>query len=300
MRMNGSKDRLVYGLAYDGKMRFSCASTGSIVEEARLRHALSPMATVVLGRLLTGAVLAIPWLAEEEIITFSLETLGPLGRVVAQAKGDFTVRGYLSNPNVETKLKGERKFDVSSVVVGGTLRVIRDLRLKYPVVSQVPIQSGEIAQDIAYYYTVSEQIPTAMALGVLVGKSGTMVAGGYAIQVIDRSLEKEVITLLESRIESLNSVTSLLAEGMDPVEIVDEILKGEMVDYVEREVRFECDCNRDKAFESILVLPLEEIEEMRDEGFGEVTCKWCSARYIFSRSDLEEVIREKVRRGEGG
>ncbi len=292
------KDRVVYGLAFEGKLRFSSALTKNTVEEARLRHSLSPVATVALGRLLTAAALSIPWLAEREVLTFLMETRGALGRVVAQARGDFSVRGYVSNPNVETVLKDEGKFDIASVVSGGTLKVVRDLRLRYPMVSQVPIRSGEIAQDVAYYYTVSEQIPTAMALGVLVGRSGVMTSGGYAFQVIDRSLDEDKVEEMEKRIKGLKPVTSLLMEGVDPLEIVEEVLGRDLIDYGERTVRFECDCNREKAFESIIVLPLEEIEEMRDEGFGEVTCKWCSARYLFSRSDLEKAVEEKIGRGE--
>ncbi|MCD6449703.1 MAG: Hsp33 family molecular chaperone HslO, partial [Thermotogaceae bacterium] len=171
---------MVYGYAFDGKLRFSVARTKSLVEEARLRHNLSPIVTVALGRLLTGASLTTPWLAETEVITFAIESNGPIGRIVAQAR-NFTVRGYVSNPVVETVIK-DRKFDLSSVIGGGSLDIVRDLGLKTPYTSQVPLQTGEIAEDIAYYYAKSEQLPTAISLGVKIGKAGVIQAGGFALQ----------------------------------------------------------------------------------------------------------------------
>ena len=284
--------RIVHGHAFEGRLRFSAVNMKDVVEEARLRHSLSPVATAALGRALSAAALAIPWLAETETLTMDFDTLGPIGRIVAQSRGNFTVRGYVSNPSVEGSVK-DGKFEVSKIVVGGTLRVVRDLGLKTPYVSQVPIISGEIAQDIAYYYASSEQIPTAIVLGVLVGKKGVLEAGGYALQVLDRSIGEEKLEELEKRVREIGAITSHLRRGETIEDVLSLVLGEEFGDYSEGTVKFRCSCSREKAFQSLLVLRIEELEEMKEEGFAEVTCKWCGKRYIFDEDDLELAIMEK-------
>ncbi len=287
--------RLVYGYAYGGKIRFSAVDSRDFVSEAMRRHELSPIATAALGRALTAAALATPWLAETETLTFDFETKGPIGRIVAQGRGNFTVRGYVSNPKVEGTVRNG-KFVISSIVGGGSLRVVRDLGLKTPFVSQVPIISGEIAQDIAYYYAKSEQIPTAIALGVLVSKKGVISAGGYAIQVIDKSISDEKLEEIERNVKDFGEMTKHLRNGEDLEEAIISLL-GHIGDYSETRVRYGCTCSREKAFESLLVLKLEELEEMREEGKAEVTCKWCGKRYLFDEDDLELAVMEKASRG---
>ncbi len=286
-------DRLIYGHAFDGKLRFSAASMKNTVEQARLRHTLSPIATAALGRALIGAALAIPWLAETEVLTIDIEAKGPIKRIVAQSRGNFTVRGYVSNPLVEDRVK-DGKFDVAAIVGGGVLRVVRDLGLKTPHTSQVPIRSGEIAQDLAYYYTVSEQLPTAMALGVLVGRSGVISAGGYALQVIDRSLSEDVLNELERRVTETGAVTKHLSEGETIVDVLYELLGNELGHYEENEVSYECQCTREKAKESLMVLNIQDLQEMIKEGEAEVTCKWCGKRYYFGEDEIREVLMGKM------
>jgi molecular chaperone Hsp33 len=284
--------RIIYGHAFDGRLRFSAANMKDVIEEARLRHSLSPIAAATLGRALVGAALSIPWLAETETLTLDFETTGPIGRIVAQSKGNYTVRGYVSNPQVEGSVK-DGKFEISKIVVGGNLRVVRDLGLKTPFVSQVPIVSGEIAQDLAYYYVTSEQMPTAIALGVLVGKRGTIAAGGYALQVIDRSIDEEKLQEIEDKVKKLGGITFHLRKGETLEDVLHTVLGSEFGDYLSSEVRFECQCSREKAFQSLLVLDLNELKEMKKEGFAEVTCKWCGKRYIFDEDDLELALIEK-------
>ena len=280
---------IYYGTMYDHKIRFSAVKMNEVVEEARKRHGLSYLASVVLGRALVGAALVSPWLGEREVWTIFIEGDGPIRKVVAQSRSDFSVRGYVGNPKVELPLNERGKFDVSGAVGKGTLRVVRDLGLRTPFVSQVPLMSGEIAEDIAYYFLVSEQIPSAFLIGVLMGTEGVRVAGGIAIQILDRSVEEEKVLRIERNIKTLPQVTELFQES-DHLEILERVF-GEPVGFVETGiVRFRCDCNREKAKEAILVLDLGEIEEMKREGKGEVTCVWCNTRYEISPEELSELI----------
>ncbi len=281
-------DRIIFGYAFDGKLRFSVARTTSTVEEARLRHNLSPIVTAALGRLITGAALTTPWLSETEVITFTIESRGPIGRLVAQAR-NFTVRGYVSNPTVDTVIK-DGKFDIASVIAGGTLNVVRDLGLKAPYTSQVPLQTGEIAEDIAYYYAKSEQLPTAMSLGVKVGKKGVIQAGGYALQILDKSISDKAVENLERAVNSLGSVTELYQDGYDEVDILKQLLGDNLGYYEEHTVEYKCKCSKEKAKSSLLVLELKDLNELLKEGFAEVTCKWCGKKYIFGEKDIKEVI----------
>ena len=284
---------IIYGYAFHGKVRFSVVDSKDFVEEARLRHELSPIATAALGRAITAAALFTPWLDEIETLTFDFETKGPIGRIVAQGKGDRTVRGYVTNPEVEGEMK-DGKFNVASVVRGGQLRVVRDLGLKRPVLSSVPIISGEIAEDITNYYAKSEQIPTAMVLGVFVTKEGTKAAGGYVIQVLDAGLSDREISRLESSIKEFGSITSHLLKGEKPEDVALQIFGRDVGDYIEEFVRYRCGCNREKALQSIAVLDAREIEEMKKENFAEVVCKWCGKKYLFDGEELDEALSLKL------
>ena len=284
-------DFIYYGTAFDAKVRFSAAITKNIVEEARRRHSLSPLACAVLGRALTGALLVSPWLAERETFTIDILGDGPVKRVVAQSSS-FKVRGYVGNPSISLPLKKSGKFDVGKAVGKGTLRVIRDLGLRNPYVSQVPIKSGEIAEDLAYYFNVSEQIPTAMALGVLVGTEGVRMAGGFAIQILERDLDESIIERLEKNVKKIGAVTKYLSTH-SPLDILEEILGNDLVEYERRIVKFECNCTREKAYNALMVLSSGEIEDMLEEKKGEVVCKWCGKRYLFLEDELKRALNEK-------
>ncbi|HOJ95023.1 MAG TPA: Hsp33 family molecular chaperone HslO, partial [Fervidobacterium nodosum] len=178
--------RLIYGTAYDGMIRFSLIDSKDIVSELRERHKLSYLPTVVLGRLTTAAGLVIPWLSEKETITFVISGNGPAGNVVSQSSAKGTVRGYITNKDFELEPNEIGKFDVKNAIGQGELTVVRDVGLRTPYVSKVPLISGEIAEDVAYYYTKSEQIPSAFALGVLMDQNGVLTSGGLAVQILDK------------------------------------------------------------------------------------------------------------------
>jgi len=284
-------DFIYYGTAFGTKIRFSAVITKNTVEEARRRHSLSPLACAVLGRALTGALLVSPWLAERETFTIDILGDGPVKRVVAQSFS-FKVRGYVGNPNVSLPLKEPRKFDVGKAVGRGTLRVIRDLGLRSPYISQIPIRSGEIAEDLAYYFNVSEQIPTAMALGVLVGTEGVRMAGGFALQILERDLDEKIVERLEKNVSKIESVTKFLSHH-SPLDILEEILGNDLVEYERKVVGFECNCTRERAYNALMVLSSGEIEDMLEEKKGEVVCKWCGKKYLFLEDDLKRALDEK-------
>ncbi len=283
--------RLIYGTAYDGMLRFSVTNSKDVVQELRDRHRLSYLPTVTLGRLVTAAILVVPWLDGRESITFVLSGDGPAGNVVSQSHGDGSVRGYITNTNFELEPNEYGKFDVKRAIGNGDLTVVRDVGLKTPFVSKVPIVSGEIAEDIAYYYNKSEQIPSAFALGVLMNSLGVAKAGGLAIQILDRSLSEEIISNIENRL-AVFSITNFIGE-MTLEEIARFALGTHEFVFNEADVVFKCNCSREKAYESLKVFEIEDLYELLAEGKAEVTCKWCSAKYSFASEEIQKVIEEK-------
>ncbi|WP_448374880.1 Hsp33 family molecular chaperone HslO [Fervidobacterium sp.] len=283
--------RLLYGTAFNGMLRFSLINSKDIVEQLRGRHSLSYLPTVVLGRLSTAAALVVPWLAEKESITFVINGDGPAGTVVAQSHADGSVRGYITNPTFELEPNEFGKFDVKRAVGNGDLTVVRDVGLKTPFVAKVPLVSGEIAEDVAYYYTKSEQLPSAFALGVLMDSSGVAKSGGLAIQILDRSISEDVISNIEKRL-SVFSITNFIDE-MSLEEIARFVLGTQEIIFEEMEAVFRCNCSREKAYASLRILELDDLYELLGEEKAEVTCKWCSSRYLFDSDEIRSLIEEK-------
>lgn len=283
--------KLLYGTAYDGKVRFSAIDSKDIVLEARQRHNLSYLPSVVLGRLITGTALTVPWLGEGETITFIISGDGPAGNVTAQASSEGTVRGYMSNTSFELKPNSMRKFDVSGALGKGELTVVRDIGLKTPYTSKVPLVSGEIAEDIAYYYTKSEQIPSAFAIGVLMDQHGVAEAGGVAVQILDREISSEIVDSIEQNFAHLSITTLMKEKSME--EILVYLLSTNDMFYETMDVIFKCNCSKEKALQSLSVLSLDDLVHLIDEGGAEVRCNWCSSKYYFSREEVENVLHIK-------
>ncbi|HOH53244.1 MAG TPA: Hsp33 family molecular chaperone HslO [Fervidobacterium sp.] len=283
--------KLLYGTAYDGKVRFSAIDSKDLVMEARERHKLSYLPSVVLGRLITGAALTVPWLGEGETITFIISGDGPAGNVTAQASSEGTVRGYISNTSFELKPNSFGKFDVKGAVGKGDLTVVRDIGLKTPYTSKVPLISGEIAEDIAYYYTKSEQIPSAFAIGVLMDQHGIEEAGGVAVQILDRTISSEVLDSLERNFTHLSITTLMKEKSME--DILTYLLATNDILYETMDVVFKCNCSKEKALQSLNVLSLDDLVHLIGEGGAEVTCNWCSSKYYFSKEEVENVLHVK-------
>ena len=295
--------RILRGLAGGGQLRVVAADTGDVVEEARRRHGLSPTATAALGRAMTGALLLAQLLLKtpKERITLRIEGTGPLGGLVAEADAAGNVRGYVRNPKAEVPLREDGKLNVGELLGAGVLRVDRSLPNGEVYTSTVPLVSGEIAEDLAHYLWQSEQIPSAVLLGVRVkGEGEVEVAGGVAIQVMPDTPE-EVLSRLEANLAGLSGITPLLREGLEAA--LERLLAGlgfertdlKALGYPLNEIpaRFRCRCNREKALEALVFFTPEEREDMIvKDGGAEVVCHWCGEVYRFSPEEIRSLVAE--------
>ena len=295
--------RILRGLAGEGQLRVVAADTGDVVEEARRRHGLSPTATAALGRALTGALLLAQLLLKtpRERLTLRIEGTGPLGGLLAEADAFGQVRGYVKNPQAEVPLREDGKLNVGELLGAGVLRVDRSLPNGEVYTSTVPLVSGEIAEDLAHYLWQSEQIPSAILLGVRVkGEGEVEVAGGVAIQVMPDTPE-EVLSRLEGNLSGIKGITPLLQEGLEAA--LERLLSGlgfartdlRPLGYPLNEIpaRFQCRCSREKALEALVFFTPEEREDMIvKDGGAEVVCHWCGEVYRFSPEEIRSLVAE--------
>ncbi len=290
------RDYMVIAVPKKEPVRVYVVKATSTVESARRIHGLSPSATVAMGRAIVGALLLTSLLKHgtNQRLLLKIEGNGPIGTIVVEADARGRVRGFVSNPSVELFTKEERgrkKFDVASVVGSqGTLTVIKDLGTGKPYTSVVPLISGEIGKDLAYYLYQSEQTPSAVAVGVKVNEDGSVRhAGGYLVQTLGGTSEK-VKELLEKRLLELPPVTDMMEKGMRPEDIAVEILKDMDPQLVGlKEVEYYCPCDEKVAKASLFLLTEEELREMfRENNLAEVTCNFCGRVYRFDESVIEE------------
>ena len=285
------KDYIVRATAGDGQIRAFAATTGNLVEEARKRHDTSPVATAALGRLLTaGAMMGGMMKNETDVLTLQIKGDGPLGgiTVTADAKGD--VKGYVDHPEAMMPPKNG-KLDVGGAVGIGLLNVIKDMGLKEPYVGQVGLQTGEIAEDLTYYFATSEQVPSAVGLGVLVDVDGSVKqAGGFIIQLMPFTPD-EVVDALEKKISEIASVTEMLEEGNTPEKILEIILGDfglEITDTLP--AAFQCDCSKERVSRAISTLSKKDLDDIINDGEAiEVKCQFCNKAYHFEVDELKEM-----------
>ncbi|MEO2069502.1 MAG: Hsp33 family molecular chaperone HslO [Desulfurobacteriaceae bacterium] len=280
-------------------LRTLVVRTTNLCEIARLKHKTSPIATAVLGRALTGVILLTSLLKHgtEQRILLRIEGNGPIGLVVAEANAKGEVRGFVQNPDVPTFVKevdGKKKFDIAKAVGSGTLTVVKDFGFGTPYESTVPLVSGEIAEDIAYYLLKSEQIPSAVSIGVLVGETGKVeAAGGFLVQPLPGATEKAIETL-EKNVKKIPPVSSLIKEGKRPEDIVEMLFEGFTPNLLAlKELSFKCKCSKEVAEGGILAFPESEIEELIKEGGVSIKCNFCSEEYFFSKEELQKLLEEK-------
>lgn len=286
------EDYWIRSVTDDSTVRAMAAVTTTAVELARRRHRTSPTATAALGRVLTGASLLGVALKRGQTVMVRIQGDGPLGGVLAMSDAVGTVRGYVANPEVHLPLTARGKLDVGGAVGRGTLQVTLDLGLRVPYHGSVPLISGEIAEDLASYLVVSHQIPSVVALGVLVAPSErVMAAGGLIVQVMPGADER-VVAYLEERVQVLPAVTSMISTGQTPEAMVDAVLGTIVSRVVERgPVRFRCRCSRRKVQQVLISLGDAELREiLAEQGQVEVTCNFCNARYVFGDADVEGLI----------
>ena len=291
-------DYIVRAMAADSQIRAFAITSRELVEQARQIHNTSPVATAALGRTLSaGAMMGASMKGEKDLLTIQIRGDGPLGGIVVTADSGANVKGYVHEPAVLLPANAKGKLDVAGAVGKGMLQVIKDLGMKEPYVGQATLQTGEIAEDLTYYFATSEQIPSSVGLGVLLNRDNAVrQAGGFLIQLMPYTEEK-VIETLESRLSGLHSVTELLDRGLSPEELLEELL-GDLGLVVSDTLpaAFSCNCSKERVEKAIVSIGSKEIREMVQEGEPvEVKCHFCSRAYVFSVEELKEILRRAKR-----
>ncbi len=291
-------DYILRATAAEGQIRAFAATTRDMVERARAAHNTSPVATAALGRLLTaGAMMGVMMKGEDDILTLKIQGDGPIQglTVTADSRGD--VKGYVFNPSVILPPNEKGKLDVGGALGLGVLSVIKDIGLKEPYVGQTILVTGEIAEDLTYYFATSEQTPSSVALGVLMNPENTVrQAGGFILQMMPGASE-EVITRLELKLKEITSVTTLLDVGNTPEMILEYVL-GEFGLEINDKIptRFYCNCTKSRVEKALISVGRKDIQEMIDEGKPiEVNCHFCNKNYEFSVEELQELLKKAVR-----
>lgn len=290
------KDKTINCLAYNGKVNVRCINSTNLVEEARKIHDLSPTATAALGRLLTiTSLLGKEMKGEEGTITTQVKGNGPIGTMIAVSNNKGVVKGYVSNPHVDLPLNSESgKIDVGGAVgKSGMIYIIKDIGLKEPYVGMSPIISGEIAEDFTHYFATSEQTPTVVALGVLVDKNGVKAAGGYLITLMPDAGEEE-ITKIEEALKKADSISKMLDDGKELVEIAEMVTGDKNIMYFENddEPKYECNCSKEKMEKALISIGKDDLKEIIEtDGKAEIVCHFCNKKYMFSKEELEKLIK---------
>ncbi len=287
--------KLVRTISHEGGVICLAVDSTDAIAKMEQFHKTSAVITAAEGRLLTAAsIMGTLLKSKDDSITLRMEGNGPVGHLIAVSDGSGNVKGYMTNPVVELPLNEKGKLDVAGAVGNdGFLYVIRDMGMKEPYIGQVPIVSGEIAEDITSYYAVSEQIPTVCGLGVLVAEDlSVKAAGGFLVQLLPGATDEE-IDMLEANIAKLKPVSQMIEEGMSPQEIAFQVLEGfepELLD--EYNMDYVCDCCRDRVERALMSIGKKELLEMaKEEKQIEVGCQFCDKKYIFTSHQLKELAK---------
>lgn len=288
------EDYIVRATAANAQIRAFAATTRNLVEKARAAHNTSPVVTAALGRLMTGGVMmGVMAKSTEDLLTLQVCGDGPIKGMTVTADGGGNVKGYAIEPLVMLPPSPKGKLDVGGAVGHGFLRVIKDIGLKEPYSGQTDLQTGEIAEDLTYYFATSEQIPSSVGLGVLMEKNNTVrQAGGFIVQLMPFT-EESIVAKLEENLAAIPSVTSVLDEGKTPEEMLGLLFQGmdmEIVDTIP--AQFYCNCDKKRVEKAIISIGRKEISEMIDEGKEiEVKCHFCNTAYVFTVNELKDLLR---------
>ena len=292
------KDYMVRATAANAQIRAFAATTKDLAEYGRKAHCLSPIAAAALGRLMTGTVMMGTMMDEDnDLITVKIDGDGPMKGALATADRNGNVKGYVINPYVVMEPNAQGHLNVGGGFGEGTLTVIRDMGLKEPYVGQVPLYTGEVAEDLTYYFSKSEQTPSSVGLGVLVERENLSViaAGGFIIQLLPFA-DDETIDHLEENLKKFTSVTDILKAGKTPEELLNILLDGfdiEITDTVD--LNFYCNCDKDRVERALMLIGKKELDEMIGENKDfDVCCHFCNKKYTFSPDDLK-AIRERAK-----
>lgn len=287
------EDYIVRATAANHQLRIFAATTRNLVEEAREIHHTSPVATAALGRLLTaGSMMGSMMKGEQDILTLQIQCQGPIGGLTVTADSEANVKGYVRQPLVILPPNEKGKLDVAGALGPGFLNVIRDIGMKEPYNGQIQLVSGEIAEDLTYYYATSEQIPSSVGLGVLLNRDNHVrQAGGFIIQVLPFAQE-EVIATVERSLQQIHSVTDLLEQGMMPQDMVRALmgdLEVEILDSIP--AQYACNCSKERVTRAVASLGRKDLEDLIAQGETiEVNCEFCDSHYYFTVDELKGFI----------
>lgn len=286
-------DYIVRATAANAQIRAFAATTRDLVEVARKSHDTSPVATAALGRLLTGgAMMGVMMKGDKDVLTLQIKCSGPIGGLTVTADSRGNVKGYVNQPQVILPANAQGKLDVGGALGLGVLSVIKDLGLKEPYVGQTELKTGEIGDDLTYYFASSEQVPSAVGLGVLMEKDNTVrQAGGFIIQLMPFA-EEEVIAQLEKKLAEVTSVTELLDQGYTPEMLLEKLLGNMGLEINEKiETGFSCNCHKVRVGKVLISLGEKELQSMIDEGQDiELNCHFCNTNYKFTVEELKELL----------
>ena len=289
------EDYMVRATAADAQIRAFACTAREMVEKARKIHNTSPIITAALGRLLSaGAMMGSMLKGDKELLTLQIKGDGPVQGLIVTADSLGNVKGYPEVPDVILPANAQGKFDVAGAVGKGYLSVIKDMGLKEPYVGQTELQTGEIAEDLTYYFATSEQVPSSVGLGVLMNRDNTVCqAGGFIIQLMPFA-EDEVIEKLEKNLQKISSVTSILKEGNTPEQMLEILLEGLNPEVLDKmPIAYSCNCGRQKIEKVLISLGAEEIQDMIEDGKEiEVHCHFCNAQYKFSVEELKTILQQ--------
>ena len=285
-------DYMIRATAANGQIRAFAATTRDLTEYARNAHNTSPVVTAALGRTMTAAVMMGSMLkGDKELLTVKIQGDGPIGSLTVTADSHGHVKGYAQNPVVLIQANSIGKLDVAGAIGKGVLSVIKDIGLKDPYVGQTDLVSGEIAEDLTYYFAVSEQTPSSVGLGVLMNKDNTVrQAGGFIIQLMPFTGD-EIIEKLENRIAEIDSVTMMLERGLTPEGILEEILGDFGLEITDKiPAAFVCDCSKERVSRALSTLSKKDLDDIINDGESiEVKCQFCNKAYEFSVEELKEL-----------
>ncbi len=291
-------DYMVRATAANGQVRAFASTTRDLVEQARAGHNMSPVATAALGRLLTAAgMMGSMMKGENDLLTVRIQGDGPIGSLTVTADAKGNVKGYAANPQVMLPPNARGKLDVGGALGTGVLSVIMDIGLKEPYVGQTALVSGEIAEDLTYYYATSEQTPSSVALGVLMNRDNTVRrAGGFIIQLMPGASD-DIAERLEEKLRQITSVTALLDEGRTPEDILELLLGDLELSVTDRlETRFFCGCDKARVEKALVSIGRKDLQEMIDDGKPvEAGCHFCGKKYTFTVPELKELLRRAER-----
>lgn len=288
-------DYIVRATAANDQIRAFAITSREMVEKARQLHETSPVATAAFGRLLTGAAMMGSMMkGEKDILTIRMRGDGPINGITVTADSGSNVKGYVGNPNVVIPPNYLGKLDVGAAIGYGTMSVTKDLGMKEPYTSQINLTTSEVAEDLTYYFAASEQVPSAVALGVLMEKNNTVKqAGGFILQLMPFAEEK-VISFLEDKVNKISSVTDMLEKGMTPEDILEEVV-GELGLKINDKIptAYKCNCSRERVSRALVSIGKKELNDMINDGKEiNINCNFCNTNYAFSVAELKELYKK--------